>query len=75
LGIKYSTAKTLTRNYKAIPEEQNTALVDTLCDQFEKKTRARRRCSYRAIEDQPSTSQHAINADYKDREGRPANKI
>lgn len=49
LGIKYSTAKTLTRNYKAIPEEQNTTLVNSLCDQFDKKSRARRRCSYRMI--------------------------
>jgi len=31
LGIKYSTAKTLTRNYRSIPEEQNTLLVNALC--------------------------------------------
>lgn len=67
LGIKYSTAKTLTRNYKAIPEEQNTALVNSLCDQFDKKSRARRRCSYRMIEDQSSTSENLIKAEVEER--------
>ena len=55
LGIKYSTAKTLIRNYKALPEESNRELVQALCADFEKKHRYRKRCSYRVIPE-PSNS-------------------
>lgn len=49
LGIKYSTAKTLARNYKAIPEELNPDFVNTICEEFDHKTRPRIRCGYRMI--------------------------
>jgi hypothetical protein len=49
LGIKYSTAKTLVRNYKFIEEEKDEDMVQALVRDFEKGKRPRRRCSYQLI--------------------------
>jgi hypothetical protein len=58
LGIKYSTAKTFTRNYQSLPEEKNTALVDALCDLFERRPRTRRRCGYRLLSEAGANPNH-----------------
>ncbi len=51
LGIKYSTAKTLLRNYKGIYELEDKELVRTLCLDFNNKKLAKKRCGYASIDE------------------------
>lgn len=50
LKINFSTAKTLVRNYRPSPK-LNKCLIDKLCAEFDGRSRPRKRCSYRIVED------------------------
>lgn len=50
LGIKYSTAKTLVRNYRGIYEFENKELVRAVCLEYNSKRLAKKRCGYISIE-------------------------
>lgn len=49
LGLKYSTAKTLIRNYKGTPEEKNQELMTRICEPFDHIKQTKKRCTYRYI--------------------------
>lgn len=51
MGIKYSTAKTLLRNYKGIYELEDKELVRTICLDFNNKKLAKKRCGYASIDE------------------------
>jgi hypothetical protein len=49
LGIKYSTAKTLLRNYRQIYEQTDKTLIRTLLNEHKNKEKSKVRCSYAAM--------------------------
>jgi hypothetical protein len=49
LGIKYSTAKTLIRNYSQTFHTEYPELVRTACQEFATHAGSSRRCGYAAI--------------------------
>jgi hypothetical protein len=51
LGIKYSTAKTLVRNYRDIFEREDEAVVRAACQEFSDQSQPKKRCGYAAIEE------------------------